>query len=84
MFITSLVNQTTPSAALDVLRVLVMQYIQRCGGSGLVHETSSSLTSIFSIANFEFTHYIPTSDFEFSYFYRRSIDIIDKRLIARV
>ena len=23
------------------LRVLVMQYIQRCGGSGLVHETST-------------------------------------------
>ena len=23
------------------LRVLVMQYIQRCGGSGLVHETSA-------------------------------------------
>ena len=25
------------------LRVLVMQYIQRCGGSGLVHETRESL-----------------------------------------
>ena len=30
----SLVNQTTSTAALDVL-----QYIQRCGGSGLVYET---------------------------------------------
>ncbi len=39
----SLVNQTTRSTALDVLHhqhaELVMQYIQRCGGSGLVHET---------------------------------------------
>ena len=34
-----LVNQTTPTAALDVLHVLVMQYIQRCNGSGLVYET---------------------------------------------
>ena len=30
----SLVNQTTPSAALDVL------HHQRCRGSGLVHETN--------------------------------------------
>ena len=29
-------NETTRPS----LRVLVMQYIQRCGGSGLVHETS--------------------------------------------
>ena len=36
----SLVNQTAPSAALaSPARVLVMQYIQRCGGSGLLHET---------------------------------------------
>ena len=39
----SLVDQTTPSAALDVLHHQhaegVMQYIQRYGGSGLVHET---------------------------------------------
>ena len=32
----SLVNQTTPTIALDVL---VMQYVQRCGGSGMVYET---------------------------------------------
>ena len=42
----SLVNQTTSSTALDVLhhqhpRVLVMQYIQRCGGRGLVYETNT-------------------------------------------
>ena len=39
----SLVNQTLFSAALDVLhhffRVLVMQYIQRCGKKGLLYET---------------------------------------------
>ena len=35
----SLVNQTTPFAALDVLRAGDAIYPARCGGSGLVHET---------------------------------------------
>ena len=42
-FIASLVNQTIPTAAPDVLhhqRVLVMQYIQCCGRNGLVYETT--------------------------------------------
>ena len=38
----SLVNQTLFSAALDVLQwMYCMQYIQRCGKKGLVHETTA-------------------------------------------
>ena len=39
----SLVNQTSPSAALDVLH---HQHIQRCGGSGLVYETTIYIYTI--------------------------------------
>ena len=41
--LSSLVNQTLPFAALDVLHhqhAEVMQYIQRCEWEGLVHETT--------------------------------------------
>ena len=41
MCYSSLVDQTTPSAALDI-HMLVMQYIQCCGGSGLV-ETNATV-----------------------------------------
>ena len=46
----SLVNQTTPSVPLDVVHHQherkVMQYIQHCGGSGLVYMTVVSAALI--------------------------------------
>ena len=65
--VSSLMNQTTPSAALDVLHhhqhgdaihpalrngMLVMQYIQCCGGSGLIYETK--LVSYFPQLGYEY------------------------------
>ena len=41
----SLCHKNYARVARPSLRVLVMQYIQRCGGSGLVHETKLTMYS---------------------------------------